>query len=108
MALRVDFNNRFGYCLVPTVNGKKTKVWLCGANCLWAQINFYRKEEDGKRVDMTQLCGFICDVAHLKRCLKNGVHLNYDGLTFFAEKMDAELWKAVKVLTENGIKVTIK
>lgn len=48
MAIRVDYNKRMGYYLAPTTNGKTAKVWLCGANCLWAEINFYRKEEDGK------------------------------------------------------------
>ena len=90
------------------MGGKKAKVWLCGANCLWAEINFYHKEEDGKRTDMAQLCGFFVDIAHLKRYFKNGVKFDYHGLTFFAEQMNAEVWKAVKVLTENGIKVTIK
>lgn len=107
--LRVDYTNRFGYCSVPSVNGKTTKVWLCGANCLWAEIDFYRTRENGKRTDKVRLWGFICDVAHLERYLQNGVHLDYErGITFFADKMNAELWKAVKVLTENGIKVTIK
>lgn len=108
MAIRVDYKKRMGYYLAPTSNGKKAKVWLCEANCLWAEMNFYRKEEEGKRTDMAQLCGFFMDIAHLNRCLKNGVRLNFHGLTFFAEQMDSEVWKAVKVLTENGIKVTIK
>ena len=107
MAIRVDYNKRMGYYLAPTTNEKTAKVWICGANCLWAEINFYRKEEEGKRVDMAQLCGFFMDVPHLKRCLKDG-YLKFHGLTFFAEQMDAELWKAVKALTEGGIKVTIK
>ena len=108
MAIRVDYNKRMGYYLAPACNGKKAKVWFCGANCLWAEINFYRKEEDGKRTDMAQLCGFFMDLQHLKRCLKDGMKLNYHGLTFFAEHMDSEMWKAVKILTENGIKVIIK
>ena len=109
MALNVDFKmeTRLGYYYAPAMRGGMTKVWLCSANCTWAEINFYTKQEDGKRIQMTQLCGFIVDIEHLKRCLK-GVHSNYQGLTFFANKMDAELWKAVKVLTEYGIKVTIK
>ena len=108
MALRVDYKKRMGYYLAPACNGKKAKVWICGANCLWAEINFYREMEDGKRIDMAQLCGFICDVAHLKRMVANGCKPAYHGLTFFADKLDSEQWKAIRVLTENGYKVTIK
>ena len=109
MALIVDFKTetRMGYYYVAKGNGKRTKVWLCSANCTWAEIYFYNKVEDGRQATMTQLCGFICDLKHLERWLKN-TQAPYDGLTFFACKMDAELWKAVKILTENGVKVTIK
>ena len=93
-----------GYYYAPARNGKKAKVWLCGANCLWAEMNFYKNED---KENMVQLCGFICDIGHLKRCFK-GVHSIYHGLTFFADKMNPELWKAVTFMTENGIKVTIK
>ena len=103
--LHVDYKNRMGYYYAPASNGKKAKVWICDANALWAEINFYKNES---KETMAQLCGFICDVKHLERCLKNGVHFHYHGLTFFADKMNADIWKAVKVLTENGFKVTIK
>lgn len=106
--VHVNYNERMGYYYAPATNGKKCKVWLCGANCLWAEINFYAKKEDGKRVQMVQFVSFIADNEHLNRCLKNGVKFGYQGLTFFADKMNADLWKAVKALTENGYKVTIK
>lgn len=108
MAIRVDYTKRMGYYLAPASNGKKAKVWLCGANCLWAEINFYRTVEDGKKTDMAQLCGFFLDHAHLKRYLKNEDHAHFKSLTFFADRMNAELWKAVKILVENGVKITIK
>lgn len=108
MAIRVDYNKRMGYYLATACNGKKAKVWLCGANCLWAEINFYREEKDGKRHDMAQLCGFFCDHGHLKRYLADVKDAHFKGMTFFAKEMDADLWKAVKILTENGIKITIK
>lgn len=106
MPLHVDYamKNRIGYYRQEKTN---RKIWLCSSNSLWAEINFYAEQEDNQRIQMAQLCGFIADVEHLKRCLKSGI-LHYKGLTIFSSKMDAEMWKAVKVLTENGIKVTIK
>ena len=108
MALQVDYRDRKGYYYVPSADGsKKCKIWICGANALWAEMYFFAKETDGKREQRVQLYGFLADVPHLERCLKSG-YLKYHGLTFFADKMDADLWKAVKALTEGGIKVTIK
>ena len=107
MAVHVNYNERMGYWTAMH-NGKAIRIWLCKANCLWAEMHFYRKEEDGKRIDMAQLCGFYCDLGHLKRCVSAGCIPDYKGLTFFAEKMTQDTWKAVKALTENGIKVTIK
>ena len=107
MAIRVDYGKRMGYCLAPACNGKKAKVWICRANCLWAEINFFRRVEDGKRHDKAQLCGFFADLGHLKRYLVN-TETHFHDLTFFAKEMNTELWKAVKILTENGVKVTIK
>lgn len=46
--VHVNYNERMGYYYAPATNGKKCKVWLCGANCLWAEMNFYAKKEDGK------------------------------------------------------------
>lgn len=106
--VHVNYKERLGYYYVPALGRRNRKVWLCGANCLWAEMNFYATEEDGKKVQMAQFYGFISDPEHIKRCLKGGVHLPYHGLTFFADKMNADLWKAVKALTENGYKVTIK
>ena len=104
MALHVDFTmkSRVGYYR----NGKR-KIWLCSANALWAEMNFYAVTEDEKLVQKVQLCGFIADTEHLKRCIKAGI-IHYQGLTIFASKMNADMWKAVKMLTKNGIKVTIK
>lgn len=104
MPLRVNYTmkSRIGYYRKQNRN-----VWLCSSNSLWAEIHFYAEPEDGKRVQKVQLISFLADVEHLKRCLKAGI-LKYQGLTFFADKMTPELWKAVKELTQNGIKVTIK
>lgn len=109
MAVRVDYKNRMGYYYQYSEDkSKKWKIWLCGANAMWAQMYFYTdKDENGKRAQMVQLNGFLADVEHLKRCIKAGF-LKYQGLTFFADKMTPELWKAVKELTQNGFKVTIK
>lgn len=106
MPLHVDYamKNRIGYYRQEKTN---RKIWLCSANALWAEINFYVEHRYNQHPQMAQLCGFIANVEHLKRCLTSGI-LHYKGLTFFSSKMDADMWKAVKALTENGIKVTIK
>lgn len=106
--IHVDYKEKLGYYYVPATEGGKRKVWLCGANCLWAEMYFYTTKEDGKKVQMAQFLGFVGDSEHVKRCLKSGVRFNYQGLTFYASKMSAEHWKAVKALTEYGYQVTIK
>lgn len=106
--VHVDYNEKLGYYYAPALSRRKRKVWLCGANCLWAEMYFYTEKENGKRRRMAQFLGFFSDSEHIKRCLKSKVPLNYQGLTFYASKMNADLWKAVKALTEHGYKVTIR
>lgn len=119
MALRVSYKNRIGYYTrTEKWDGepdRKFKNWICHANCLWADMYFYKVEEDyeefGKKHKkgdkMAQLLGFWCDTAHLKRAMKNGGYYGADDFHFFADQMDADIWKAVKVLVKAGKKVTI-
>ena len=108
MALNVSYVNRIGYYTKTEKwkdePEKKFKNWMCHANVdLWADMYFYTAKED-KRV---QLIGFWCDLGHLKRAMKDDCYSGADDFHFFADQMDADIWKAVKVLVEAGKKVTI-
>lgn len=113
MALRVNYKNRYGFYTqtYKTSQGeRKYKVWFCRANCTCAMIHFYRKEEDGKMTDYCDLAGFFLDLKHAERCVADGFFNRCKGFTFVAKEIadSPEMWKLIKVLTKNGIKVTIK
>lgn len=115
MAISVSYKNRIGYYTKtekwPDEPERKFKNWICHANCLWADMYFYTLDQDcrdGKKGDkMAQLIGFWCDTGHLKRAVKDGCYKGADDFHFFADQMDADIWKAVKILVEAGKKVTI-
>ena len=121
MALRVSYKNRIGY-YTKTENWpkdepeRKYKNWMCHANVdLWADMNFYKVKEDYERFGkkykkgdkMAQLIAFWCDTKHLKDALKEGAYDKADDFHFFADQMDADIWKAVKILVNAGKRVTI-
>lgn len=109
MALHVNYKNRMGYCYVSNVDGtRKAKIWFCHANALCAIMNFYKAEEDGKKVDMVRLHSFLLDLGHAKNCIKADLFKDYSGFTFFAKELTDEMWKLIKMMTKHGIKVTIK
>lgn len=120
MALRVSYKNRIGWYTKterwPGEPDKKFKNWMCHANVdLWADMYFYTVREDyeefgtkRKKGDkMAQLIGFWIDTAHLKRSLKDFGYSEADDFHFYADQMDADIWKAVKILSDAGKKVTI-
>lgn len=118
--LRVSYKNRIGY-YTKTEKWKdepdrKFKTWMCHANCdLWADMYFYKVKEDYEQFGtkyhkgdkMVQLIGFWCDTGHLKRAMKESGYYAADDFHFYADQMDADIWKAVKILAEAGKKVTI-
>lgn len=110
MALHVTYTNRLGYFTRKSLNGKTRKVWFCRANALCAMMRFYREQKDGKRVDKVQLCGFFADTKHAENCIKDGFFNDCSNITFNAKECadETNIWKLIKVLTKNGIKVTIK
>lgn len=119
MPLNVSYRNRIGYYTKvekwPDEPERKFRNWLCHANCLWADMYFYKVAEDyeqfGKKCHkgdkMVQVIGFFADTKHLKTCVKNGVYNNCDDFHFFADQMSAKIWAAVKILVNAGKKVTI-
>lgn len=105
MALHVSYKNRMGYCYCDNVDRtRKVKIWFCHANCLCAMMNFY-KDENGKA---NRLHSFLLDIGHAKNCIKAGLFKDYSGFTFFAKELTDEMWRLIKMMTKNGIKVTIK
>ena len=105
MALQVNYKNRIGYFTLPQ-GDKKFRIHICHANCLCAMMNFY-KDENGEK--MAQLYAFFADVPHVKQCFKNGLFIrNWDNFVFKAKECDSEMWKFIRLLADNGKKVTIK
>lgn len=116
MAVNVSYVNRIGYYTKtekwPDEPEKKFKNWICHANCLWADMYFYKLDQDcreGKKGErIAQLIAFWTNPAHLKRSLENGAYQNADNFHFFVEEMDEHMWSAVKILARAGKKVTIE
>lgn len=108
MALHVNYKNRLGYFKKQSLDGRWRKVWFCRANALCSMMYFYREEKDGKRHDMVQLWGFFADVTHAERCINTGYFKNCGRFVFYAKALNKDLWKMIQLMTENGIKVTIK
>jgi hypothetical protein len=69
---------------------------------------FYKDEKD---VDMVQVQCFYADLQHFKNCLKDKSLKLYEDCKdfhFYEKELDKDLWKMIKVMTDNGIKVTIE
>lgn len=116
MAVRVSYINRIGYYTKierwPDEPEQKFKNWICHANCLWADMYFYKLKEDcregkaGQKV--AQLIAFWHDTDHLKQALKEGAYHGADDFHFYADQLDNQIWAAIKVLVKAGKKVTIE
>lgn len=104
--LNVSYENRIGY-YTRTWNGNDYKVWFCHANCLCAEVYFYKDEDDR---DMVSLQRFYADITHLKNYLKGSkaAYADCKDFHFYAKELDKDLWKMIQLLTKHGIKVTIE
>ena len=109
MPIRVDYKKRIGYFTATEKRAdgvRKFRIHICHANCLCAMMYFY-KNEDGE--DMAQLYAFFHDMPHAKRCFKDDVFLaDWDNFVFNAKELNNDLWKFIRLLADNGKKVTIK
>lgn len=117
--LRVSYKNRIGYYTKTErwldEPEQKFKNWICHANCLWADMFFYKVKEDFERFGekfkkgdkMAQVIAFWTDTKHLKNALKDGAYGRADNFHFYADQMDDDIWNAVKLLAKAGKKVTI-
>lgn len=103
--LNVSYKKRIGYFTL-TQGENKFRIHICHANCLCAMCEFY-KNESGE--EMVQLVSFFHDMTHAKRCFKDDVFLyDWDNFVFHAKECNNEMWKFIRLLADNGKKVTIK
>ena len=109
--LNVDYKKPYGYYTL-TQGESKFKINLCKANAMWAEMNFYKNEEGTK---MAQLYSFLNDYKHVQNCFKNGgTHIeSCNNYVFYAKNIkesgyEEDIWKTIRLLAENGKKVTIK
>lgn len=120
MALRVSYKDRIGYYTktekYPDEPVQKFRNWICHANCLWADMYFYKAAEDyvryGVKVKkgqkLNQLIAFWVDTDHLRRGLKGGAYDGCDDFHFYADQLDSTIWAGIKALVAAGKKVTIE
>lgn len=84
---------------------KEYKVSMLRANCLWAELYFY-KDDDGD--EMEQFVGFYDDLNHLQKDINDGYLKKRDDYHFYASAMYEDHWKAVYKLVKAGKRVTIE
>ena len=109
--INVDYKKPYGYYKL-TQGDSKFKIYLCKANAMWSEMNFYKNEEG---IEMAQLYAFLADYKHVQNCFKNGgSHLeSCNNYVFYAKNIkgseyEEDIWKTIRLLAEKGKKVTIK
>lgn len=102
--LNVSYENKIGYFTL-TQGENKFRINICHANCLCAMMYFYTDNEGEK---IATLMSFFADLQHAKNCIKNNALDRYDDFVFKAKELNNELWKFIRLLADNGKKVTIK
>lgn len=106
--LNVSYKNKIGH-FTQTENRedgvRKFRIDICHANCLCAMMYFYKNAE-GENI--AQVVSFFTDIKHVKRCIKDGMFNHWSNFVFNAKECDAEMWKFIRLLANNGKKVTIK
>lgn len=108
MAVNYVYANPVGY-FTETQSYKdeerKYKVSMLRANCLWAELFFFK---DSECREMEQFVGYCADLAHLRRKIKDGDLWNRDDYHFYASAMDTKTWNAVAELVKAGKRVSIE
>lgn len=105
--LTVHYAIKIGHYTMTQKHGdkiRKYRIDICYANCLCAMVRFY--EENGEKI--AELNGFFTDIPHAKRCLKDKILGNCDNFVFNVKQCNSDIWKLIRLLAENGKKVTIK
>lgn len=106
--LNVSYKNKIGhFTQTQTTEDGTTKfrIDICHANCLCAMMYFYT---DSKGDKMAQVVSFFIDLGHFKNCIKDGMLNNWNNFVFNAKECNAEMWKLIRLLADNGKKITIK
>lgn len=110
MSVNVNFNARYGFVTKQYTNKEGVKVtykaYLCQANCMWAEIYFYKDEENE---EIAQLDGFFMDIKHMERVLADGWYTkNKESFTFYYDVLNKETEKAAIMLAKKGVDVRFK
>lgn len=108
MAVNYVYANPVGYFTETQTCGgikKEYKVSMLRANCLWAELYFYKNEAGD---EMQQFVGFYDDLNHLKENINKGYLKDRDDYHFYASAMYEDHWKAVEELVKAGKRVTIE
>lgn len=107
--LNVSYKNKIGHFTATQKRGEAVhtyRVDICHANALCAMVQFYTDNNGNK---MAQLVSFFADIQHAKNCLKEDWLLeDWNNFVFNAKECDTQMWKLIRLLAENGKKVTIK
>lgn len=106
--LNVSYKNKIGHYTMTQTNADGTykyRIDICHANALCAMMYFFTNSEGEKEV---RLMSFFSGLTHAKNCIKNNVLDGCDNFVFKAKECNAEIWKLIQLLANNGKKVTIK
>lgn len=101
--LNVSYKNKIGRYTLTQTNAhgtQKFRIDICHANCLCAMMYFTE--------DTAQVISFFHDLTHAKNCIKNNVLDGSDNFIFNAKQLNSEMWKLIRLLADNGKKITIK
>lgn len=108
MAVNYMYANPIGYFTETQkleLETREYKVSMLRANCLWAELYFFRNEQNE---EMQQFVGFYHDLAHLKKNIADGYIENRNDYHFYASTLTPNTWKAVELLVKAGKHVTIE
>lgn len=106
--INVSYKNKIGYFTKTEKSAdgvRKFRIDICHANAMCAMMYFYKSE---KGEDMVQLHSFASDIKHAKECIKRGMYHDWDNFVFNAKECNAEVWKFIRLLADNGKKIRIK
>lgn len=106
--LNVSYKNKIGHFTATEKRGEAVRTYrvdICHANALCAMVQFYT---DNNGDNMTQLVSFFADIKHAQNCLKDDILAGWNNFVFNAKECDTRMWKLIRLLAENGKKVTIK
>lgn len=109
--VNVNYKIRYGYVVLKQKRGGKVYTYhvdFCEANCLWAEMYFY-KDEEGKK--MVQLYGILSDLTHLKNMIADkdcDFFSEWNKVVFYYDNMPKDVERAMLMLVKHGVNVQFK